>query len=345
MKKKNLTIYDIATEADVSIATVSRVLAGKDNVHADTRNRILRIVQRHNFTPNTIAQGLSTKSSRTLGLILPDVLNNFFTKLFAEIQHAAIDSGYAVLLGNTFSDPEIESRLINDFMQRMIDGFFYIGGTLYNKNIGPDVIARINEIQRTKPFVMINGPMSEVNCSTVRSNERDGMRQALEYFFELGHDQIAFLGGLKNVISYEVKIAEYSRILAERGIPLRQDWIINSDYTIEGGKEAFSRLLEAPELPGAIFCVNDLVAIGVMHQAADAGYRIPRHFSLIGFDDTILTEHYLPSISTVAHDYRMLARRAVEVLSGAIQDPAFIDHVVVETKLLIRDSCRPKGIN
>lgn len=341
---KNITIYDIAREAKVSPSTVSRVLTGNARVSEEKTRRVKKLIKKYNYQPNALARSLLTKSSNTIGVILPSVDNPFFASVFMEVEKLALARGYSVILCNSVNtmlknDYKSESMYLKMLVEKRVDGIIFTGGRANRVKTDKDLANEMNSIIAQIPVVMINGSMQNVDCYKVQSDEREGMFSAIEHLVSLGHRDIGFIGGQPSITSTYIKQKALKDALEYFNLSYEDQWIIYSDFSIDSGARALKKLLAKKDIPTAVVAVNDLVAIGAINYAMSKGLNIPDDISIIGFDNSYLCDIVTPKLTSVSHNICELAKTAVEMLCADDLDGDISKEKIVKTKLISRNSC------
>ncbi len=342
---RNITIYDIAEEAQVSPATVSRVLTGSANVSRTKREKIEKLIAKYNFQPNALARSLIKKETKTIGFILPDITNPFFSTVFLEAEKQALSMGYTMILCNSMNDnmlnvTNIESLYLKTLSEKQVDGIIFMGGRINESKTNEEYAREINEILQKIPIVMINGKMTGVNCVKVRTDEKEGIYNLVKYLYELGHRKIGFIGGVKGITSSDDKIKAFTKITDQLGIVCKKEWMINSCFSIEDGYASMEKLLKNHELPTAIMAVNDFVAIGAIRAAEANGINVPEDLSITGFDGVYLTDLVRPRITTVSQNCAILGATAMDVMMAILKGNKHKKETTIKSNLLIKDSCK-----
>jgi DNA-binding LacI/PurR family transcriptional regulator len=332
-----VTIYDIAREAGVSPATVSRVLTSSARVSPARRNAVERVIREHDFKPNAVARGLST-STRILGLMTADIRNPYYATLAVECEKAASEQGYTVLLCNAFNDKALEEAHLDKFYAQRVEAIIQIGCRVDDVNSDPAYAARINRIARTIPFV-ITGKMDGADCYSLRIDDYEAMKMVVNHLVALGHREIAFFGGEKRVKSTYDKWQQYIYLLGAHGLSFRDEYIQEGDYTESGGYDCLKRLLDCPRIPTAAIAVNDYSAVGALRAAHERGLSIPQDMSLISFDNTYLSEVVFPKLTTVDYSYPEYGRELVGIAIRAVQREPLPRLQFIKPRLVIRNSC------
>lgn len=342
---ENITIYDIAKEANVSPATVSRVLTGSAKVNEVKKAAILELINKYNFRPNALARGLIYKASKSIGFILPDITNPFFAATFLEAEKHALGLGYTMVLCNSMNDnllnqTDLESLYLKMLLEKQVDGIIIMGGRVNEKAPSAEQTQELQEIARDKPVVFINGTMRQVDSHNITADEKDGVLKLVEYLAALGHRDIGFIGGRKGITSTDVKLSAFEKALEHFGLSYHAEWVVPSSFAIEDGYASMKKLLSQKTRPTAVMAVNDFTAIGAVNAAKDHGLAVPDDISITGFDGTYLTDICRPRITTVSQNYPELGRLAVDAVVQLSLGKKFKKNTLVETQLLIKDSCK-----
>ncbi|MDQ0207402.1 LacI family DNA-binding transcriptional regulator [Alkalicoccobacillus murimartini] len=339
LKKDGVTIYHIAKEAKVSPATVSRVLTGSANVREPAKSRVLALINKYNFKPNVMAQSLYLKQSKMLGIILPDIDHPFYSMIVKQLESQALERGYTCLLCNSMQNFSIEQAYLDNLISRQVDGIVFLGGRINQTHPTEELLTGMNDSLRHVPIVFVNGKMDGVNAHTIRTDEASGVRRLLDMLIHHGHKTIGLIGGVVGVSSTDEKISVFRETLKEKRLMVKEEWIHSSGYSIEGGEQDAMHLLHLDERPTAVMCINDFVAIGAIKMFRKFGLKVPGDVSVTGFDDTYLSEHFPPGITSVNHNYQKLAKKTIETLIGLISHEEQEKETIIPTYVTIRNSC------
>ena len=335
-----ITIYDIAREAEVSVATVSRILTGSAPVSPETKQRVEAVLQKHKFRPNKLARNLSYQRSMMLGVILPDITNPYFSTIFAEMQRDALASDYSLLLFNAMNSLELESEGLAYLSRHQVDGLIFMGGRVNEITLSDRYRAELVDFAAKVPTVIVNGGIQSDLVSIVQTDERGGIAQAVDYLTRLGHTQIGMLGGSAHITVTRDRQAALRSALAEHGLNVCDEWLIADSFSIESGEVCLERLLQLPEQPTAVICINDLVALGVLKAARHHQLDVPKQLSVVGFDDIYLTAVSAPELTTVSHNYAALGSTIIDTIVKRINEESVPASVLIDMELVVRDSCR-----
>jgi LacI family transcriptional regulator len=330
-----VTIYDVATEAGVSSATVSRVLAGLDTVAETTRAHVLDVAERMGYRPNQIARSLSKRSSDMVAVMLPDITNPFFSELVKGVQSAAFRQGLTTLICNTESDPALERRYLDGLLASQVSYILVVGLTLDN-----DTVQDYAEAGLT--FIALDRPLLNSSPVLVQSDNRGGGALAVHHLIELDHRRIAHIAGPGDVALSADRLQGYRDALRAAEIEIDDALLVESDFSEQGGARAFEELDRRGGDFTAVFAADDLIAMGALSAAVQSGRSVPRDLSLVGFDDVLYARFTSPPLTTVRQDAMAMGERAVRVIvTPAAERPT--GTVVLPVSLVIRGSTGRAG--
>ncbi|MCZ8511080.1 LacI family DNA-binding transcriptional regulator [Paenibacillus filicis] len=326
------TIYDIAREAGVSIATVSQVINGKGKISEERRSEIMQIIERLNYQPSVIAAALTGKKTYTLGLLVPDISNPFFAEIARAVEDQGHQLGYSVMICSTDNKDERVERYLSLLQQKSVDGII-IGTGIENKEMLKPLL------ERDIPIALIAREMPSLDVNTVVVDDFIGGALAARHLTGLGHARLAVLAEEARVSSSRERVRGFMQTLEEAGLN-REDVIVrHCDYVVEDGKRKALELLSTSGRPTAIFCCNDLLAIGALQAAKELELRVPEDLSVIGFDDTILASVTDPPLTTVAQPIGSMGNKVVDLLVQELKKEAdFKQRVVLRPELVVRRS-------
>lgn len=287
-----MNIRDIAREAGVSVATVSRVLNHPDQVTEKTRDHVLSIMKELEYTPNWFARGLNLNRTGVIALMIPNIMNPIYTEIAKGVEEVAHNKGYYTLLCNSEDMPQKETAYIEMLLHRKVDGLIFIAGHLEESQM-----LKIQEVNL--PAVMIGETEGDWSFSSVYTDYREGAIKATTHLIDNGYDEIAHITGLEKFIESKEKLAGYKAALAAAKIEVNPAWIVCGEETIEGGYIAAKRLIRHVKTPKAIFVANDWMAFGAMDAIKAEGLRIPEDIALVGFDNNRMSALMEPKLTTV----------------------------------------------
>lgn len=331
----NATINDVAREAKVSITTVSRVINNNYPVKKETRERIENAIIKLNYKPNIMARSLITKKTSIIGVVVPGITNLFFPTIVEAIEKMLKKSNYSITLCNTAGEAKEEERVIQQLVARQVDGLIIIDPSHNNIKKG-----FYDNLTKQIPFVIVSG-LTDSKGNHICYDEEIGTLEAFNYLKELGHNKIAFVRGGKSY-SYDLKEKIYLEFLKSNGFTYTKIVKLskgNSLDVVDEAEEKLKELLKEEEKPTAIFACNDLMGIGTMNAIRKHGFIVPDDISVIGFDNTLVSNITHPRLTTVDLRMNEIGKRAAEEILNIIQDDTKVINADYNTKLIIRDSC------
>jgi LacI family transcriptional regulator len=328
-----VTIKDVAREARVSVATVSRVFNDSGPVSENARQRIREVAERLRYVPNSAARSLITSKTNTVGVLLPDLYGEFFSEVIRGMDQTAQKNGYHLLLSSSHDDKaEIEAVL--RAMRGRIDGLIAMSPHL-------DAPALVTNLPPTLPVVLLNCALHGKAYDSLAIENFRGAHAMVRHLIALGHDRVAIIKGAAHNFDAAERLRGYRRALREAKITPRRAWEAAGDFTESAGHYAATALITLDPRPTAIFAANDSMAIGALSAVREAGLRVPEDVAVAGFDDIPLARFMSPPLSSVHVAIAELGARAVDTLVGAIRRKG--EHVPrrqrLTTTLVIRDSC------
>ncbi len=331
---RNVSIKDIARLAGVSHSTVSRALRGGVLVRDETAARIRKIADEVGYRPSAAARSLVSGHSDTIGVVVTNVADPFVAGVVRGIEDKAEEHRYAVFLANSNADPDREIRVVRAFEERRVDGIIVTSsrvGALY---------VPVMERMRV-PIVLLNNQHASHFAHSVMIDNTKASLELTRHLIELGHRRIGYIGDRSGHQSDTERLAGYRQALEEAGIPFDPALAIQGDGRPEGGAVAMVRLLQLNRLPTAVFCYNDMTALGAMRQIRLHGLRVPQDISIAGFDDLYLDEYLDPPLTTVRQPMREMGRIAMNTLLKIFTGESGAHNVRVEGRLIVRGSTAP----
>ncbi|WP_211653823.1 catabolite control protein A [Planococcus alpniumensis] len=287
-----VTIYDVAREANVSMATVSRVVNGNQNVKPATRKKVLKVIEELGYRPNAVARGLASKKTTTVGVILPDISNSTYSELARGIEDIATMYRYNIILSNSDQNPNKELQLLETMLGKQVDGIVFMSDVI------SDELRK--EMERSPTPIVLAGSLDDTaSIATVNIDYYAAAYEAVQKFIDSGHKKIAYISGpLSSEINREHKLKAYQDALKEAGLDYDERLVVECNNTYEEGLEAVSTL-ESIE-PTAYFVSNDEMSIGVIHAVEALGKKIPEDVEVITYENSKLARMARPMLTAVA---------------------------------------------
>lgn len=327
------TIRDVARAAGVSIATVSRVYNNQALVNAETADRILKAATELDYWPNPTAQSLTTRRTRTFGVLLPDLFGEFYSEVIRGIDLAARRSGYQILLSSSHSNVE-DVVMASRAMLGRIDGVIMMA---------PDEtsIDTVAKVRRRVPVVLLNPRVDVSHCQSLAVENFQGARAAAAHLVGLGHRNIAMVAGPEGNVDAEERQRGFRQALVEAGLDPGAALVVAGDFRETAGFAAGQVILAHRPRPTAVFAANDSMAIGLMAALRLAGCRVPADLAVVGFDNVTIAGYLNPTLTTVHVDACGLGGRAVELMLSALEagSQETPQREVMRAVLKIRQSC------
>jgi len=329
------TIRDVASKAEVSIATVSRVVNGNRPVHPDIRERVLKAVEELDYRPNYLARGLRQSNTCMIGLIIPDNSNPFYAELARAIEDAGFAAGYNVILCNSDLSEEKQQAYIDVLLSHKVDGVILINMLL------PPLKSLERILAENIPVMLANIDTLVPDLDQVMVDDHQGGYLAGQYLLRLNHRHIGCITYSQS-LSYEpFRIAGFRQALAQFGIELTKESFANGNGRYESGYQAMQELLQRrPDLT-AVFVFNDMMALGAMNALHAQGMRIPEDISIIGYDNIFYASAFEPALTTIAQPIAAIGQECITQLLERIQQPEKPPtHITLSVELIERSSCR-----
>jgi len=328
------TIKDVAREAGVSVATVSRVFNNSPLVSEMTAEAVLEVATRLDYWPNGAARSLSTRRTGTIGVVLPDLYGEFFSEIIRGIDTEARAGKYQILLSSSHA---AESALVKaaQSMRGRIDGLIAMAPHAGSSNA-------LGEFARHFPVVLLNPGFPVENCGVVSIANFEGARAMVRHLLEMGHRRIALVKGPSGNVDAEERRRGYREALKEGEGDLDPSLEIPGDFDQESGYASADLLLRLQPRPTAVFAANDWTAFGLMSALSEAGVRVPGEMAVAGFDDMSIAPFLNPPLTTVRVDAAELGKRAVRLWFDAVRTPPesrIFPREILPTTLKVRRSC------
>lgn len=328
-----VTMADVAREAGVSLMTVSRVVNDKGEISSATRERVQHVIERLGYRPSNIARGLATNRTGTIGLVVIDVANPYFSEIARGVEQAAYAAGYNVFLCNTNEDPERELDVLRSLEEKRVDGLI-----LCSSRLDDDALRDV--LQYHPAVVLMNRILEDDRVSTLLVNDEAGGLIATQHLIRSGHRAIGLLAGPERSFSGQQRAVGYRAALARAGLDHVPGRERHSLPMVESGKEALLAMLhDYPEIT-AVFCYNDLLAVGALQACRELDRRVPEDLAVVGCDGIPLAAWVTPALTTLSVQKRKLGMEALRLLMTHINEdcPDECQLVVVEPTLVIRAS-------
>lgn len=326
------TIKDVAKRVGVSTATVSHVINKTRFVSEELTAKVLKAIRELNYQPNAIARSLVKRKTHTIGIIISDILNPFYTAIVRGVEDVTYKSGYNVVLCNTDEDPEKEMLYIQILMEKRIDGL--VISTAFQDG-GHPLLSQLKGI----PLVTVVRKIKNLASDAVLGDNSGGVYKAIDYLIQLGHRRIGIISGPTGLSSGAERLAGYKKALESHQIPIESHWIKIGDFKKESGYSLTKELFELSPLPTALFVTNNQMTIGALQALTELKIRIPEDISFVSFDDMEWYSFLNPPITTVEHSPYQMGKKAGEMLVRRIsKKEGRPKRVLFPSKLVVRES-------
>lgn len=331
------TIKDVAREAGVSTATVSRVMSGRNPVSDEMRERVLGAAGKLEYRPNALAKSLRVETTGTIGLVVSNMMNPFFTAVARAVEDAAAERGYSVIIGNADEDPEKEERYVDALLRKQVDGVIVSPARGESSLLG-EVAAS------DTPLVFVDRTIEELEVPVVRADGRKAIGQLVEYLVGLGHRRLAIVSGPEGVVSGRERLEAFLKAATSADVPVGEQYIRLGSFRRESGEVAMRELLALPEPPTAVFAANNLMALGALQSIRASGLSMPGEISLASFDDVSWFELLDPPLTAIAQPTREIGAETARMLLQMVEGGEKPDSYVAEAELVVRSSCAVPGV-
>lgn len=328
----SITLKEIARIANVSPSSVSLVLNNKPNrISEQTRKLILKVARENHYQPNVAARSLVTKQTKTLGLLVPDIENIFFSKLAKVLEREVRKYGYTLIIVSSNDSYDEDMLLIDLLVARGIDGLFLdISNESY---LYQDMLwGKLSKLPI--PYVMVDRVIDSFECNQVYFDNVTGAYEGTMHLLQQGHRKIACICNTYLSNNSIARINGYKKAMEEYGIRVPNEYVIPANFRIEGGYEAGEQILGMDVT--AIFSSNDMMTLGVLKKFAEAGVRIPEDYEIVSYDNLLSDYVFGISISSVHQDIQALGIRSWEVLRSSLEGCEKVKDIILDTKLIIR---------
>ncbi|MGG2200901.1 MULTISPECIES: LacI family DNA-binding transcriptional regulator [Paenibacillus] len=326
-----INIFDIAKEAEVSIATVSKVVNNTGRISDKTRKKVLEIIEKHNYTPNSLATALTGKFSYTLGLIIPNLANPFFGEIAKSVEDRARELGFSVMICSTDYDADREASYFTLLQKKRVDGVIILSGFEDQQTITR------NLVKPNMPVALIARDIPTISINSVSIDDFVGGYEAAKHLIGLGHRRMGLI--VENIRCAKERVRGFNQALEEHDLQLDESLVLLGEATVPNGKKLALQLLSGEEPPTAIFATNDLLAIGTIQAANEHGLKVPQDVSVIGFDNTMLATITDPPLTTIAQPMEQMGRQIVDLLVQELKgDVTHKQRIVLLPELVVRKS-------
>jgi len=328
------TINDVAIRAGVSKTTVSHVLNATRFVEEETRQKVLQAIQELNYRPSAAARSLTTKRTGTVGIVVSDISNPFFGELLLGVEEVLRPHNYALMICNTNEILEYEANYLDLLLNQRVDGIIAAATSQPWEELSNA------EVQHT-PIVFVDRTFENHPDYYVGVDNKAGAYQGTQYLVKCGYRKIGILAGLDRLSTMRERLDGYCQALQDAGLPINKEWIIPSQLSVDGGRQAMRELFSQPDLPEAVFINNNLLALGALLEMRELSLRCTEDIGIVSFDDHPWAAVSCPPLTVVRQPTRKLGQSAAEMIIALINDqPVLEKRITLDCEILERQSCK-----
>lgn len=324
----NPTIKDVAKKADVSIATVSRVINNAENVNPEMRQKVLDVISELNYKPNRIARGLKNKTTNTIGVIVSNIANPFFMNIAKEIENIIQDHKYSLIMGSSEDNHKKESDYIKLFHEKQVDGLV-ISSTGKNE----DYLFQLYETGL--PIIFIDRRPTKKSFDSVYVDKIQSTNNMVKYLIDKGHEKIALITGSKQIITNFDRYVGYTKAFFDLDMEIKHKYLFFEEFTLEFGKRSLEALFDLPEPPTALISGSSLITEGILIKAQEKGLKIPEDFSIITFGNIDMSELITPKMTYANQMSKEIGKKAGKLLIKRIKNKEQgIERIKLESNII-----------
>lgn len=330
-----VTVKEVAELSGVSVSTVSHVVNGTRFVSEGLKNRVLSAMEQLHYRPNRLAKSLRSKHTSSLGLLIADITNPYYSEMAWNIEYLCYLQNYSVMLCNSDGSPSKEEFYINRLMEWQVDGIIIIS---------PAVLpARINGLLTMDlPVILIDSDSQDYGLDSVSVDNFSGGVMAANHLISLGHKRIACINGARENVTNNERVNGFRSAMEAAGLDVDEDLIVTSDFEVVCGMQNALKLLDNETPPTAIFACDDLMAYGAVQAVYSKGLKVPQDLSVVGFDDIYLSKYTVPPLTTIKQPLYELSEEAVNCFFDRMENPDRLARKIrLDLQLEIRGSTAP----
>jgi DNA-binding LacI/PurR family transcriptional regulator len=336
LTKKSVTIKDIARMLGISKSTVSRALGGRSDIHPETKQKILDLANQLSYEPNALAINLKQRRTNTIGVIVPETINQFFARAVGGIQKRADMAGVNVMICQSNESYITEKRNLQSLIASRVDGLV---ASISRETDRSEHFAGL--LQRGIPLVFFDRICEDVDASLVYTDNFEIAFEGTKHLIDQGCKRIGFVAGPQHLYNSRTRLEGYLEALRKHNLPILDSLIVHSHYSSDKVEEYTGYYINMPQRPDAIFAINDYAAIEMMHVMKKSGIRIPEDIAVLGFNDENVCRFVEPALSSISHPAHEIGAAAAEIVINHIHHPELpLERRIVKSKLMIRESTR-----
>lgn len=331
MSKKHSTVKDIAKKLGLHHSTVSRALRDYPDISEATKKKVLKVANEMNYTPNTIAQSLKTKKSKLIGIIVPEIVHNFFAKAISGIENVVYQKGFVPIVLQSNESTEREILNVDAMITNRVAGLI----ASISQNTSTDD-HYVNLMNKGIPLVFFDRIIDSLDTSRVISDDRMGAFNGVKYLIKKGYSRIAHFSGPPDLNISKNRLEGYIEALKKNKIPVDQELITTGSVHEDNGYKSMQKMLSRDALPDAIFAINDPVAVGAYRRIKEEGLRIPDDIAILGFSNNVISSYLDPPLSTIDQFPDRMGQTAANILFDQINHEKTFTKTSISTRLIVR---------
>ncbi len=332
-RKRHISLKDLAKELNVSISTVSRALKDHPNISPEVRDRVKKLALEWDYRPNPLAMGLLRQNTRTIGVIVPDLVTHFFSSVISGIESYASKQGYYIIITSSYESYQKEKACIENLLNSRVEGLI-VSLSYQTKDY-----SHFEELVRKGvPLVFFDRICLPEKVSSVVADNQEAARKITHHFIKSGYRKIAYIAGPEFLNITRERLEGYLEGLKGFHIELNRDHLVYCEMNPESATKATQQLLALPQRPDAIFGINDTVAFAAMKEVRKQGLRIPEDMGIVGFTDDYHASVVYPTLTSVTHPTFEMGETAARLFFETLEEDHPPRSVVMQTKLVVRES-------
>ncbi len=333
MGKKYVSLKDLADELKVSVSTVSRALKDHPDISFEMRQKVKRLAEIKQYSPNPLAMGLLKQHTRIIGVVIPDIVTHFYSSIIAGIESVARKNGYFVLISSSNESFQKEVESIDNLLKARVEGFIVC---LSKQTKSYEHFERL--LKRNIPLVFFDRTCMENEVSCVTVDNRDASRKVVHHFYEQGYRRIAFISGPEYLNISKERIAGYYEGLNDCNLPFDPDLVVACNLSDASARKGMKSLLNLPKRPDAVFGVNDFVVFSAMKELRSLDLKVPDDIGLVGFTDDFHATVVTPELTSVIHPTFKIGENAARLFIDQTKNSKNHQMIVLKTELKLRES-------
>ena len=332
MGNRHISLKDLAKELNISISTVSRALKDHPDISREMKEKVKQLAAERNYTPNPLAMGLLKQETRMIGIVVPDLVTHFYASIISGIESVAKENGYFAVIASSNESIVKEKESIENLLKARVEGLIVC---MSRETDNTEHFEKL--ISRDIPLVMFDRVCLSDKVPAVIADNADASKKIVEHFYSKGYRRIAYVSGPENLSISTERMNGYWAGIKACGLTPNKNLVENCDLTFESAKTAMNRLLQLPDIPDAVYGINDTVAFGLMNAIKEAGLKIPDDIGVVGFTDEFHSVVVSPALTSVTHPTFEMGQQIAQLFFKRLTEP-HVETRIVKTQLIERES-------